>query len=365
MKLSPETIYQYLHKRQLIDEEAVVKGHFMVHPVKTRNNIMKIIIEPDNSLFVKQTENDVISNGLFLREVNTLKLLKNNNEFTSIAGFVPALMDHDDENNVIVTQLFYSGQNLSEYYGLSKNFDINIARGQANILSACHTAPEKNTDTSVFPKNVPWVLQLDQFNADQFFPGNQPATGIIKMIKDNQLLRQQIVNLAASWQTTHLIHGDIKWINFLIAENDGQKVQKLIDWELADIGDPIWDVAGLLQSYIATWVLGFDNNDAHHHLLPDYMKHFELKNTQISAQAFLEEYLKLRNYPETAIPDFYIRAIQFTAARIIQTSLEGITYKISIEANHMRCIQLAFNILKNPEKALEELFNIKIQPYYV
>ena len=52
MKLTPENVYQYLHKRKTIDEAAAVKGHFMVHPVATRNTIMKLLIGAENSLFV-------------------------------------------------------------------------------------------------------------------------------------------------------------------------------------------------------------------------------------------------------------------------------------------------------------------------
>lgn len=55
--------------------------------------------------------------------------------------------------------------------------------------------------------------------------------------------------------------------------------------------------------------------------------------------------------------------MQFTAARILQTSIEGITFNTKIEANNMRCIQLAFNIMENPLAALEELFDIKLYQY--
>jgi len=360
MQLSPETIYQYLHKRQIIDEDAVVKGNFMVHPVNTRNNIMKIVLNVDNSLFVKQTKSDIVSDGLFQREIQANYFIKNNKEFASIATCVPLLLDHDDENNVIITELLYDAKNLYEHYMLTKNFDLNLAREQASILYKCHTIPEKETDISMFPKLLPWVLQLDKHEAHQFFTNNPASLEIIKLIKDNQLLLSELVKLANSWQYTHLIHGDIKWINFLATANENGFAQKLIDWELADIGDPLWDVAGIMQSYITTWLLGFDNNKPHSQELPEYMKFYDIKNMQPSAQAFLYQYANLHNYSETESSAFFIRVIQFTAARIIQTSVEGITYNTKIEANNMRCIQLAFNVLKDPRHALAELFNIKL-----
>ncbi|PWB25438.1 phosphotransferase family protein [Flavobacterium sp. HTF] len=363
MRLTPESVYQYLHKRQLINEDDVVKGRFMVHPVKTRNNIMKILVQPHNSLFVKQMDTDLVSNNLFLREINTYNFFKNSSEFASIASFAPELLDYDDENNIVITELLYNARNLHEYYMLTKNFDINLAYEQATILSECHIIPDSKTDISELPKTLPWVLQLDKYNANQFFLNNEFSANIIQLIKENHVLQNTLIDLATSWQYTHFIHGDIKWINFLTIEDNGGFTQKLIDWELADIGDPMWDVAGLMQSYITVWLLGFDNNDPSSYKLPEYMQPYDLKNTQSSAQAFLYKYMQLKEYPESYYTTFLIKVMQFTAARIIQTSVEGITYNSKIEANNMRCIQLAFNIMNDPIVALNELFNIKVYDY--
>lgn len=361
MQLTPENVYRFLHKRQLIDSDAVVKGNFMVIPANTRNIILKIMVQEHNSLFVKQMGADPVSVSQFQREINAYTLFKNNEEYSVLANLVPDLLDYDDENNIIIARLLPDAKNLFEHYMLTKNFDINLAREQAHILSACHIKHDSKTDTSGFPKILPWVLRLNQFKANEFFVGNEASTRVIQLIKDNNILLNSLVDLAASWQYTHLIHGDIKWINFLATTNNDNKLtQKLIDWELADIGDPLWDVAGLLQSYISIWLLGFDNNNPHSNELPDYMKSFDMKKLQPSAQAFLEEYIKLQQYPEDYHYQFYDKVMRLTAARIIQTSVEGTTYNSKIEANYMRCIQLAFNIMKDPMAAMDELFNIKL-----
>ena len=35
---------------------------------------------------------------------------------------------------------------------------------------------------------------------------------------------------------------------------DGESGVVIIDWELADIGDPFWDAGGLVQSYYNQWL---------------------------------------------------------------------------------------------------------------
>ncbi len=49
------------------------------------------------------------------------------------------------------------------------------------------------------------------------------------------------------WQSTCLVHGDVKWDNTLIGtDSAGDPVVRLIDWELSGHGDPAWDVATAL-----------------------------------------------------------------------------------------------------------------------
>lgn len=362
MKLTEETVYQYLHKRQLINEAAVINGNFMVHPVQTRNYNMKILISEEDSLFVKQMDTDSVSNGLFNREIFTYQLFNNNSNFSSIANYVPKLLDYNDDDNILVTELVYNSKNLNEHYLLSKALKPELAEGQAKILSECHVDIKDKLDTEVYPKLLPWVLQLDKFEAHQFFENNEFSANVINLIKTNDALQGELIKLAKSWKFSHLIHGDVKWINFLITEDKDGVNQKLIDWELADIGDPLWDVAGLIQSYISTWLQSIDTTTQDYKLL-DHMSCFDIKKMQPSVQAFLYKYIELQDIPSYRHHEFFEKVMQLTAARIIQTSLEEVTYTSEIKAKNMRYIQLAFNILKDPMASLAQLFNTRIEAY--
>ncbi|WP_299888734.1 aminoglycoside phosphotransferase family protein [uncultured Lacinutrix sp.] len=361
MRLEPLDVYNYLYKRQIVDASEVIKGNYLIQPVRTRNNIMKIVIGPNNSLFIKQMASDLKTNNLFEREINTYHLFKENKSLALMSKYVPPLIHCDKENNIMVTELFYGAKSLHDYYMNTKKFDLNLAEEQAKILSTYHVSYNKLNNFDKLPKNLPWILQLDKHKAHEFFVGNKASTAVISLIKENNQLQETLIGLAKKWQFTHLIHGDVKWVNFLISKDE--QSQKLIDWELADIGDPIWDIAGLLQSYITAWLFGFDNNDPFNQSLPKDMEPYDIKHMKPSAKAFLFKYLELQNYPRESYNAFFIKTMQLTAARIIQTSVEGTTYSLKVEANNIRCVQLAFNIIKNPLQALSELFNIKTEVY--
>ena len=48
-----------------------------------------------------------------------------------------------------------------------------------------------------------------------------------------------------TWRAETFIHNDVKWDNFLVYARAGSRrltQMKIIDWELANFGDPAWDV---------------------------------------------------------------------------------------------------------------------------
>lgn len=358
--LTPDNVLQYLRKRNLINEEEVVKGNFKVEPVKTRNNIMKIQVVPGQSLFVKQLAGDAASPVLLRRETAAYGLFSKYAETFPVTSAIPALLDYNEEELVMVTELLDNARNLHEHYMYSRDFNEQLAREQASLMAAYHNLPLTQSDTASFPRILPWVLQLNNFQANQFFVNNEASAHVIGIIKEDTLLQSSLARLASRWSHTHLIHGDIKWINFLLTQNESGTAQRLIDWELADLGDPLWDVAGLLQSHVVSWLFGFDDNDPHSTQLPQQMEPYNIKRMQPSAKAFTEEYMRLTNITSEQRAEFLLKAMQYTAARITQTSIEGVTFLSKIGANNMRGVQLAHNIFKDPAYALRELFNITI-----
>lgn len=358
--LTPDNVLQYLRKRNLINEEEVVKGNFRVVPVNTRNNIMKIEVVPGQSLFVKQLVGDAASPVLLKRETAAYGLFRKYSDTFPVASAVPALLDYNENDLVMVTELLDDAQNLHEHYMYSREFNPQLAREQAALLAAYHQLPLSEAETSSFPRLLPWVLQLNNFKANQFFLNNEASAHVISIIKEDALLQSSLARLASRWSATHLIHGDIKWINFLLTKNAAGNAQRLIDWELADMGDPLWDVAGLLQSHVVSWLFGFDDHNPANTQFPQQMEAFNITHMQPSAQAFTEEYMRLANITQNKRTEFLHQVMQYTAARILQTSIEGVTFLSKIGANNMRGVQLAHNIFKDPAYAMRELFSITI-----
>jgi aminoglycoside phosphotransferase (APT) family kinase protein len=363
MQLTNDNLYYYLNQKGLINSETVVNGDYMVQSFNTRTSIKKVSLKEGQSLFIKQASNDAISTGILKREADAYNFLKQNKAFVTLSESVPSLLHYDDTEHILVTELIPHSVSLHEYYLKNRNFSESLAIDQARLLAACHFSDIRAIVPEAFPKQIPWILKLNEQESSKFFPDKLESTKLIASITENKFLKEELRKLKSEWVQTHFIHGDIKWINFLVIQNKDELKLKLIDWELADLGDPAWDVAGLVQSYIAAWVFGFDNAKPEVFQLSEAFQTFNITSMQPSIQKFLMTYLNLRKIEKSEWLHFMLKTMRYTAARIIQTSIEGVVYTPQIFANNMRCIQLAYNILNNPTQAIQGLLGINYKQY--
>ncbi len=362
MLLTQEHLCYYLLERKTIEEKVLVDGDYMVLPISgSRNNLFKVLCKSRKSLFIKQTSKfDAVTTSVLTREANTYRFLSQGSMYPKVASGLPTFFDYDRQRHTLTVEYFPGAQSIHEYFVKQKSYFPELAVQQAVLLHSYHTPIPEGTDTSIFPKTLPWALQIFDFPPGQMFPGSKANEELMSMVYGNTELKGHFDQLKADYKMTTLIHGDIKWMNFIIyPAADGMK-QSLIDWELADIGDPAWDVAGLIQSYISTWVFSFDNADPRSKDLKENMKGFDITNMQASINSFWKTYAALMQHDSATATASLYKCLRFAAARIVQTSIEGVVYNPQIYPNNVRSLQLAFNILKSPQNAAKDLLGIKL-----
>ncbi|HEV2891389.1 MAG TPA: phosphotransferase [Frankiaceae bacterium] len=78
-----------------------------------------------------------------------------------------------------------------------------------------------------------------------------PGRDYARFYAHGQEVTAELRALCAGWRTTAFVHGDLKCDNVLLGD-DGSAV--LVDWELAGLGDPMWDVGTVLGHYVHAWL---------------------------------------------------------------------------------------------------------------
>ena len=161
----------------------------------------------------------------------------------------------------------------------------------------------------MLPAEEPWVLGI-------LTPGRwRPAVSDHLLVHGpiRRELRAHFAELREALEPSCVVHGDLKWDNCLVDAADGVRV---IDWEQAAVGDPAWDVAGILQEHVA-----FLRSAAPHDRWEEPFPERQIPGAVDGWPAgFLAAYLDAA--APRARARFTERATRLAGARLVQTALE-------------------------------------------
>lgn len=157
-----------------------------------------------------------------------------------------------------------------------------------------------------------------------------------------------------------LIHNDLKWDNILVHPKEGETEPtdvKIIDWEMAGIGDPCWDVGTVLSEFVAFWatsipVVGGEPYEG--------LAKYPIEDMQPAIRAFWESYAETMEFDRVTARERLIKSVRFAGARLIQTAYERTQTMTHLTPHIYLLLQLSLNIMEGPEDAAEGLFGIPL-----
>lgn len=255
---------------------------------------------------------------------------------------VPRLRCYDPERQALVLDWLTASQGADQRAMLGAVPDPQVAQQLGAALARLHRglAAVPGEDLAGEP---PWVIRLDRLYP---LAGEDQSWGQARLVALVQALPEcmgALAQLAAQWPRAQLIHGDMKWQNCRL---QGERCV-FIDWELADRGDSLWDLAGLCQSWLKHWIdhqtLGAEPADAARQAGQGFVPY-----QQALAQVW-------RGYAQTleASPDPE-RWVALCGARLLQTLYEDLTGETHLSAAHTLLLQLARNLLVAPQGAARQ-----------
>jgi Phosphotransferase enzyme family len=117
------------------------------------------------------------------------------------------------------------------------------ARAWGETLAQWHAA----TLGASLPPTYPWPLMLA--TEWERAPAEEAAGGtrLLSEIASDREFRNAMSELANQWQPTSVIHGDVKPSNVVF---DSVGSAYLIDFELAGLGDPAWDIGSAIAELL-------------------------------------------------------------------------------------------------------------------
>ncbi|HEV2814718.1 MAG TPA: phosphotransferase, partial [Solirubrobacteraceae bacterium] len=173
------------------------------------------------------------------------------------------------------------------------------------------------------PAALPWALfALDRDGPAAFAWSEAPLRAVLEGLAEPERFVAALEAARAAWRPECLVHGDLKWDNCLVADGDGGAPTVLVvDWESAGVGDPAWDVAGIVQEYLGyAALMGLEVSRAR---FATAMEIGGIAPLVDALRAFFDAYAGAAAVPVRAERDaLAVRAVRLAGARLVQTGLE-------------------------------------------
>ena len=185
--------------------------------------------------------------------------MRTENEFNSFLDIAPKILDYDEKNNIMITE-FVQGLSWNQYTTRELNMKLEkeIIASLGKTIATFHRAYE---NASITNKKLQFLPRVFAFESLLVHPGpevfinlSQANLKLLKIIQKDPKIYDILEELFADWTPKTLIHGDIKFDNIIITKEKNTRRNIITDWELANIGDPAWDVGSIFQEFIRFWL---------------------------------------------------------------------------------------------------------------
>ena len=363
-----DNVVPYLLEHKLINVKSIVDGDLQIFDISRKNRNIRLMRKNNTSLLLKQSiQNDISSSIALKREALLYALMQNDENFSALVDITPRIHDFDEDKNILITE-FVKGYSWNEYVYSSKNLAIEEKNVSilGKILATYHNAFEK----MIFSQKLKFLPKTFSFEQLLIHPGpeifsnlSQANLKLLKIIQKDPKIYDLLEEIFSNWNSQTLIHGDLKFDNIIISLNEEKDIESanktlLVDWELANIGDPAWDVGSIFQEFIRTWLslLPITGTESAEELINLSKESFQ--NMQKSLRLFWNSYCKVVDKSAKEINELLVRATKLSAARLIQSAYEMLHSQIDLNNLEVYMVQISLNILNNINNAIIHLLGI-------
>lgn len=354
--LALEDVIQFLIDHDLTTVSAVANEGANVVDVSRRNNNYLVRIGSGGFL-VKQGVDEARSRTV-AREAAVYDWLWSDGRASTLATrFIPRLHLYDPVRGVLVLELIESSETLIVYHRKRGRFPIVVARSLGRFLARLH---EASSCADLATNTPPYFLSLHEPDLRLLEVASQAGISLVRIIQGSPGFPAKLDEVRRCWRSESLLHGDLRWDNVHVVRDRsrGRGGLRIVDWELADRGDPAWDVATFVAEYLRTWVQFAPISG----LTPPsdflHLARHSIDDMRPAIRAFWNTYSEHRRIQRRDSEAFLGRTVRYVAVRLIQTAFEWAQVATHVADAPVYLLQLSHNILCRPEETLDRLLGI-------
>jgi hypothetical protein len=355
--LTLDRVIEYLLRNGLLSERTLVEGDVRVEDIPGRNHNFRVTSALGPSYFLKQAPPDEWEDPRLGVEAELYRCTLQDESWSQLQPFLPRFCSYDAEQAVLATEL--EARVASVLEPSSEHGVLGLARVSgfmAHALATCHRVGSTLSACNVefLPSYVPGILEVTRPHpsALQFLSPAQMQ--IIRVLQGQPDVTTALDKIRVGWTEACLIHGDIKWSNVLIRTDGGSGPPRgvmLTDWELAQLGDPAWDLGSVFHSYLTHAVLSAAVPDDASPRSAAEIVGAALSSFHGELGTFWDIYSGLAGDLHQDDGELLSRSVLCCIFRLIQSSYEWSQEESSITGHAAAILQLALNMLARPDDA--------------
>jgi len=248
-----------------------------------------------------------------------------------------------------------------EHHQRVRTFPLDVAGLQGERLGAFQRQAERFQPQlealGLFDRQVPWILSIHQTHPQYLHQMSQGNVQLLQILQQYPQLTSALDALRRSWAPRMLVHGDVKWENLILcrASEEAPVELRMIDWEMADLGDDCWDVGAVFQAYWTFWIFMLPLGQGVTLGQAAAQSPYRMEDLQAAVTVFWASYARARGFTGRTERRMLERSMSCAAARMVQTAYEAIQQSRQMTPQGLMQLQMSMNVLSDPAAAAREI----------
>jgi aminoglycoside phosphotransferase (APT) family kinase protein len=356
--LSLHDATDYLLARELISPRAIVDSDLVVRDFSSsRNCVFGAECSSGMSYLLKQNPHPNTTTGA--RERDVYEELSNE---PAMRKYLPRFHGYDVDRHVIVLEFIRGAEDLASYHRDRRRPPLRVASAIGAVLAELHRLPIGQSRSAAI-KRRPSSLSLHRPDLRLVRDGSPACLDLVRIVQRTDGYGSRLDELNKTWSATTLVHSDVRLKNFVLTtpvRTMRHSSLKLIDWELACLGDPRWDIGSALGNYLSLWLASIPMTGTTSLARSAQLARCPLSGIQPAIQACWDTYVKRRGLDAAVAHRLLPGTVGFAAARLVQTAFETALGATRLTTNSVLHLQVALNMLQRPEEAARQLLGLPI-----
>jgi aminoglycoside phosphotransferase (APT) family kinase protein len=237
-------LLRLLVDERAIDAHAVLDGRVSVTDLSRSNAVGLVHVDGRPAIVVKAGTVAVDGVDPIAAEAAAYRWLGGS---PATARCAPSPVPEAARAQAIVTRPLLGAVSLHEALAARSGEEEALIAELGRVLARVHGA---RAGTSGLVARRPWILGVPEGRAPAMYAGNEAASAMLGEIARRPGVTAAVARLGATWTARTAIHGDLKFDNVLVVPDGAGHRLVLVDWELAGLGEPSWDLAGVVDGLV-------------------------------------------------------------------------------------------------------------------